>query len=142
MNDREKWRERVRDIHACGTTWWWWWWWGGGGGGGYINTEHNVRKNNISIFGHTRTLNFFISSSPSLSCRATSRYSLILYHYPSLSSIAPGGSFMQHPESVQSCCRLVLAGHSIPVRVKGSTGVHRLWVPPYFSRSVPHVWFI
>ena len=26
MNDREKWRERVRDIHASGTTWWWWWW--------------------------------------------------------------------------------------------------------------------
>ena len=27
MNDREKWRERVMDISACGTTWWWWWWW-------------------------------------------------------------------------------------------------------------------
>ena len=26
MNDREKWRERVRDIHAGGTTWWWWRW--------------------------------------------------------------------------------------------------------------------
>ena len=26
MYDREKWRERVRDIRACGTTWWWWWW--------------------------------------------------------------------------------------------------------------------
>ena len=26
MNDREKWRERVRDIRASGTTWWWWWW--------------------------------------------------------------------------------------------------------------------
>ena len=26
MNDREKWSERVRDIHASGTTWWWWWW--------------------------------------------------------------------------------------------------------------------
>ena len=25
MNDREKWRERVRDIHATSTTWWWWW---------------------------------------------------------------------------------------------------------------------
>ena len=25
MNDREKWRERVRDIHAS-CTWWWWWW--------------------------------------------------------------------------------------------------------------------
>ena len=23
MNDREKWQERVRDIHAGGTTWWW-----------------------------------------------------------------------------------------------------------------------
>ena len=25
MNNREKWRERVRDIRASGTTWWWWW---------------------------------------------------------------------------------------------------------------------
>ena len=24
MNDREEWRERVRDIRASGTTWWWW----------------------------------------------------------------------------------------------------------------------
>ena len=26
MNDREKWREKVRDIRASGTTWWWWGW--------------------------------------------------------------------------------------------------------------------
>ena len=26
MNDMEKWRERVRDIRACGTTSSWWWW--------------------------------------------------------------------------------------------------------------------
>ena len=25
INDREKWRERVKDIRASGTTWWWWW---------------------------------------------------------------------------------------------------------------------
>ena len=25
MNDREKWRDRVRDIRATSTTWWWWW---------------------------------------------------------------------------------------------------------------------
>ena len=25
MNDRDKWRERVRDIRASGTMWWWWW---------------------------------------------------------------------------------------------------------------------
>ena len=24
MNNREKWRESVKDIRACGTTWWWW----------------------------------------------------------------------------------------------------------------------
>ena len=24
MNEREKWRDRVRDNHAGGTTWWWW----------------------------------------------------------------------------------------------------------------------
>ena len=27
MNDREKWREKVRDIRTTSTTWWWWWWW-------------------------------------------------------------------------------------------------------------------
>ena len=25
MNDREKWREKIKDIRAGGTTWWWWW---------------------------------------------------------------------------------------------------------------------
>ena len=25
MNNREKWRERVRNIRATSTTWWWWW---------------------------------------------------------------------------------------------------------------------
>ena len=25
MNDREKWRERIKDICASGMTWWWWW---------------------------------------------------------------------------------------------------------------------
>ena len=25
MNDRETWRERVRDIRARRTSWWWWW---------------------------------------------------------------------------------------------------------------------
>ena len=25
MNDREKWRERARDICASSMTWWWWW---------------------------------------------------------------------------------------------------------------------
>ena len=27
MNDRERCREKVRDIRADSATWWWWWWW-------------------------------------------------------------------------------------------------------------------
>ena len=27
INDREEWRERVRDIRATSAIWWWWWWW-------------------------------------------------------------------------------------------------------------------
>ena len=34
MNDREKWRERVRDIRATSTTRWWWWW--------YRNTWYHI----------------------------------------------------------------------------------------------------
>ena len=26
-DDREGWREKVRDIRADRATWWWWWWW-------------------------------------------------------------------------------------------------------------------
>ena len=25
MNDREEWRERIRDIRATSAIWWWWW---------------------------------------------------------------------------------------------------------------------
>ena len=38
MNDREKWRERVRDIRATSTTWWRWWWWS------LINTIRSIRQ--------------------------------------------------------------------------------------------------
>ena len=27
MEDREGWREMVREIHNDGVIWWWWWWW-------------------------------------------------------------------------------------------------------------------
>ena len=27
IDDKEGWRERVRDIRADSATWWWWWWW-------------------------------------------------------------------------------------------------------------------
>ena len=39
-------------------------------------------------------------------------------------------------------CRFKLVFLPLHVNVKGSTGVHHLWPRPYFSSSVPHVWFI
>ena len=42
MNDREKWRQRVRDIRARGTTWWWWWW--------YFAIQHPIVLFNITHF--------------------------------------------------------------------------------------------
>ena len=38
--------------------------------------------------------------------------------------------------------RFSLVVQPMLVHVKGSTGVYRLWVLPYFSTSVPHVWFV
>ena len=39
MNDREEWRERVRDIRATSSIWWWWY----QHDTGYF--EHNLRSN-------------------------------------------------------------------------------------------------
>ena len=47
MNDGEKWRERVRDIRANGTTWWWWWWLS------YPSVYFFVGKFPILFFVHT-----------------------------------------------------------------------------------------
>ena len=41
MNDWEKWRERVRDIHASSTTWWWWW---------YLLSTHTHTHTHIYIY--------------------------------------------------------------------------------------------
>ena len=46
MNDREEWRERVRDIRAASTIWWWWWYiyiYIYGNGGSWIHRLHLCR---------------------------------------------------------------------------------------------------
>ena len=39
-------------------------------------------------------------------------------------------------------CRFELVVLPLLDHLKGSTGVHHLWVLPYFSGSVSHVWFV
>ena len=41
MNDREKWRERVKDICAGGATWWWWW---------RLSIKVTIRKKSGNLF--------------------------------------------------------------------------------------------
>ena len=41
-----------------------------------------------------------------------------------------------------SVCMFELVVLPLHVHVKGSTGEHHLWARPYFSSSVPHVWFV
>ena len=70
MNDRETWRERVRDIRASRTTWWWW------SSSSYCNLTQN-------IFKHTNTraawYNMVYDNIP---CLLTSWYShLTNYSY-------------------------------------------------------------
>ena len=49
MNDREEWRERVRDIRATSAIWWWWWWW-------YIYITYYISCIHIThTHKHTRT---------------------------------------------------------------------------------------
>ena len=48
MNDREKWRERIRDIRASGTTWWWWWWW-------QINNETSFETQQRKVYYSSRS---------------------------------------------------------------------------------------
>ena len=67
MNDREEWRERVRDIRAASTIWWWWWWW-------YIysvsqkwaHPSHFYRYSSISLRGTTLTKWHFDTMKSSL----------------------------------------------------------------------------
>ena len=44
MNDREKWRERVRNIRASGMTWWWWY------GFKYLHLTLEILFNSVYLF--------------------------------------------------------------------------------------------
>ena len=87
MNDREGWWERVRGIHAGGTTRWsWWFYW------------------TLSIHLHT------IKCFQVLLCHhyyhviPQAWISLNLSHHLSLLSITPGRSSRLHPVLAWSCC--------------------------------------
>ena len=81
MNDREKWRERVRDIRASGTTWWWWWC-----RIKYIKELSHKGFSSKFCVGSRGRHHYHHHVAPS------ARISLTLSRHPSLSSIASGRS--------------------------------------------------
>ena len=71
--------------------------------------------------------------------------SLTLYHHSSLSYTASGRSTRATSHigtELLYFCRFWLVVLPLLVRVKGSTGLHHLWVRPNFSSSVLHVWYV
>ena len=66
VNDREKWRQRVRGIWAGGTTWWWWWW------------LHNINYTYSHTHTHTHIYIYIYISSKLYNNDITKVY---LYYY-------------------------------------------------------------
>ena len=94
MNDSERRRERVRDIHADGTTWWWWWWCL------IADEEIVILKLRVGWLNSFFILIIIIIIIIMLHCFA--RISQTFSRHLSLSSIAPGRSWKQHPVSAQN----------------------------------------
>ena len=117
MNDREKWRERVRDIRACGTTWWWMLYPGHLLGGVFphqLRCSRHILQLQSTRFHHHRHHHDVMPQA---------RISLTLSRHFSLSFIVSGRSSGLHPVSSHSCCMYVRADR--PALAWPSTGVHR-----------------
>ena len=56
MDDREGYRERVREIWAGSATWWWWWWW-------WIRSLRGIYINSNLKYKHTHTSHPCLHSS-------------------------------------------------------------------------------
>ena len=54
INDREEWREKVRDIRAASTIWWWWWMM-------LCSSKGNDIKNSFFIYIDTSTHTYIIT---------------------------------------------------------------------------------
>ena len=150
MNDREEWRERVRDIRASGTTWWWW----------NLFLCQQLKISSLHLFNFYQvTLNVMIlifliffndycwnlqsliwQLSEEVGCfyqifhlghpsshhhhiALVARISLTLSRHSFLSFIALGRSSGQHPVSSHSCWMYVRAGR--PVFARPCVGVHK-----------------
>ena len=76
-----------------------------------------------------------------------SRYQHV-YSWPSLATPPYRPLFLAGPQGYiqyrhrAAVCRFELDVLPLLVYVKGPTGVHPLWVHPYFPSSVLHVWFV
>ena len=76
MNDREKWRERDRDIRASSTTWWWWWWL-------YRNTWNYITVCKLLVLhrntrNHINLCKLFVLDKNSWNCMSVGKQMIII----------------------------------------------------------------
>ena len=134
MNDREEWRERVRDIRATSATSWWLLL--------LILTSTCLGLFYAKIFKNRIHCTFLFIIIIIMSCGQHR------YPWPSLSTspyhsspLAGLQGYIPYHHIAAVCMFelvvLLLIGH-----MWGSTGVHHLWSRPCFSSSVQHAWFV
>ena len=118
MNDREKWRERVRDIRASSTTWWW--------SSSSSSSLYNI-NDSIQNYSFICTVKWFqlllYHHHHHHHVMLVARISLTLSRHFSLSFIASGRSSGQHPVSSHSYWMYVCAGR--PAFARPCVGVHK-----------------
>ena len=108
MNDREEWRERVRDIRAASTIWWWWWWWF------LITSLLSITFNYIPIVYH-----FWLHSS-CFSLLTATLLSNSFYWTPFV-----------HCFWLHSYCPSLLMASLLSIIFNCIHVVHHYWLPPY-----------
>ena len=82
MNDREEWRERVRDIRAASTIWWWW-----------KHTHPHLKFVLGSLIPYSMMITIMLSSPGSIKTRGVSLHSPQLQNL----NLTTGGSLLSYP---------------------------------------------
>ena len=129
MDDRDEWRERVREIRASSMTWWWWWW--------YIThvCVHKILQTTLRNLNRLINLSKLSSVFPCLAesftqllnkcwgtwaiiiiiiIRACRQYEILLVYRPSLLSGPIDGIQCPHRDCACNFCLSVLSIYRSP----------------------------
>ena len=103
MNDREKWRERVRDIRAASTIWWWWY-------QVYFKLTTGFKYIYIYTYIYIDCIYIYIGCLQGFECDHLLSFA-IPFSFFFFRSYAPANDFSSQPNCCKFYHRLSIAGH-------------------------------